>query len=62
MEASPFDRKWGIGMAASNPAASDRSKWRGKNLLGQILTEVREELLACESAGQFEDWDKVDDD
>lgn len=60
VEASPFDRKWGIGMDASNAAASDPSKWRGKNLLGKILTEVREELLASELAGQFEDW--VDDD
>ncbi|KAL8583798.1 hypothetical protein ACOMHN_036433 [Nucella lapillus] len=44
VEASPRDRTWGIGLGASNPKARDRSCWRGRNLLGQILTEVREEL------------------
>ncbi|HEY4177538.1 MAG TPA: NADAR family protein [Kofleriaceae bacterium] len=44
VEASPFDRIWGIGMAASNPLATDPTKWRGQNLLGKILTELRDEL------------------
>lgn len=44
VEASPRDRLWGIGMGASNPKARDRKQWRGRNLLGQILTDVREEL------------------
>ena len=43
-EASPFDRIWGIGMAATNPAAQDKSQWKGLNLLGKLLTEVRDEL------------------
>lgn len=47
VEASPTDRIWGIGMSSSNPAATDRTKWRGQNLLGQILTRVRDELLAA---------------
>src|SRR6218665_896947 len=34
VEASPFDRIWGIGMAASNPAADNPIQWRGHNLLG----------------------------
>ena len=44
-EASPIDRKWGIGLAVDNPFAKDRSTWRGENLLGQALTEVRDELV-----------------
>jgi ribA/ribD-fused uncharacterized protein len=44
VEASPFDRIWGIGMAASNPLAADPTKWRGQNLLGKLLTELRDEL------------------
>ncbi|PVD23800.1 hypothetical protein C0Q70_17074 [Pomacea canaliculata] len=44
-EASPRDRLWGIRLEASNPKAKDRRQWRGKNLLGHILTEVREELM-----------------
>lgn len=46
VEASPFDRIWGIGLAAEDPRASDRSQWQGLNLLGRILTRVREALAA----------------
>ncbi len=46
VEASPYDRIWGIGMAAGHPDAGRPSKWRGRNLLGFALMEVRERL--CE--------------
>jgi ribA/ribD-fused uncharacterized protein len=45
-EASPYDKIWGIGMRASDPRAATRCTWRGSNLLGDILTEVRDEFLA----------------
>lgn len=45
VEASPHDRVWGIGLAANDPRALDRSKWLGLNLLGEILTRVREALF-----------------
>jgi ribA/ribD-fused uncharacterized protein len=44
VEASPYDRIWGIGMAAGNPDAHRPSAWRGCNLLGFALMEVRERL------------------
>ncbi len=44
VEASPYDRIWGIGLAASDPRAQDPATWRGQNLLGKILTELRDEL------------------
>jgi len=47
VEASPFDRIWGIGLAATDPRAEDPAQWRGQNLLGKILTRVRDELLAA---------------
>ena len=45
VEASPYDRIWGIGLAATDPRAQDPTQWRGQNLLGQILTRLRDELL-----------------
>lgn len=44
VEASPRDRLYGIGLSANNPKALDRKTWRGKNLLGETLTKLREEL------------------
>lgn len=44
VEASPFDRIWGIGMAASTEGAEDPGRWKGLNLLGFALMEVRERL------------------
>jgi len=46
VEASPYDRIWGIGLAAGDPRAQDPKTWRGQNLLGKILTELRDELGA----------------
>lgn len=45
VEANPRDGRWGIGLSAEDPACNDPSKWKGQNLLGQVLTEVRENLL-----------------
>jgi len=44
VEASPCDRIWGIGMAAAHPDATRPSLWRGTNLLGFALMNVREQL------------------
>lgn len=46
VEASPRDRIWGIGMGASNPAVREPRAWRGQNLLGFALMEVRDRLRA----------------
>ena len=44
VEASPFDTIWGIGMAKDHPDAGNPYKWKGTNLLGFALMEVREQL------------------
>lgn len=44
VEASPVDKIWGIGMAADDKDIMDPTEWRGENLLGYALMEVREEL------------------
>ena len=58
VEASPIDFIWGIGCAEDDPDAWDEATWRGKNYLGYILTEVRDELL-CDSKFIKEDEKKV---
>lgn len=42
VEASPRDRIWGIGLGPNNPAAENPYNWRGQNLLGFALMEVRD--------------------
>lgn len=44
-EASATDCKWGIGFGLGNPQANDLRKWRGQNLLGKLLMEVRDSLM-----------------
>ena len=44
VEASPADRIWGIGLKMDHPDASRPQNWRGQNLLGFALMEVREAL------------------
>ena len=44
VEASPRDRIWGIGMSKSHEHANNPNFWRGKNLLGFCLMEVRDLL------------------
>lgn len=46
VEASPVDCIWGVGLTADDPRIQDRTQWRGLNLLGKILTELRDELRA----------------
>jgi ribA/ribD-fused uncharacterized protein len=45
VEASPRDRIWGIGLGEGNPKAQIRAEWRGRNLLGETPTRVREAIL-----------------
>lgn len=40
-EASPYDTIWGIGIRETDPRALDPSQWKGANLLGKVLMQVR---------------------
>ncbi len=44
VEASPVDPVWGIGLTEDNLAAKDPGQWKGENLLGFALMEVRDQL------------------
>ena len=44
VEASPVDPVWGIGLAADDDDARNPLHWRGENLLGFALMDVRDKL------------------
>lgn len=44
VEASPYDRIWGIGLAAEDERAQDPVLWQGENLLGFALMQARDEI------------------
>ncbi len=45
VEASPYDKIWGVGLDKTDREVRNPEKWKGQNLLGFALTEVRNELL-----------------
>ena len=44
VEASPWDKIWGIGLATNEVGFDNPNKWEGENLLGFALMEVRNQL------------------
>jgi ribA/ribD-fused uncharacterized protein len=45
VEASPYDTIWGIGLAEGDELVKDPKNWKGTNWLGQVLTQLREDLI-----------------
>lgn len=56
VEASPFDRVWGVGFRAKD-AEANRERW-GLNLLGKALMAVRERLREDEEGGKVDERGK----
>lgn len=52
VEASPYDRIWGIGLGAHHEDAVCPERWPGQNLLGKALMVVRSELQREREFGQ----------
>ena len=46
VEASPSDGIWGVKMGIKDKGILDERNWKGQNLLGKALTEVREMIMA----------------
>ena len=61
VEASPYDKVWGIRMYESNPDIDNETKWKGLNLLGKVLDETRRIIVEEESIKEnFLIWDDRD--
>lgn len=44
VEASPYDKLWGAGISEKSKKINDPSKYPGKNMLGILLMQLRDEL------------------
>lgn len=51
VEASPWDRYWGIGYSEHEPHAHEPTKWTGLNKLGRVLMQVREDI--CKMRAEY---------
>lgn len=45
VEASPYDKVWGVGLGENDLAVEDRANWKGENRLGNVLNKLRADLL-----------------
>jgi len=45
VEASPYDAIWGIGLDEASAKVTPPEQWPGTNWLGQVLTEVRDDIV-----------------
>ena len=44
VEGSPYDRIWGVGLKWDDPKILDEKNWKGENLLGKALMDVRKKI------------------
>jgi hypothetical protein len=45
VEASPYDKIWGIGLHWSDSRCDDPVNWQGTNWLGEVLTILRDDFV-----------------
>lgn len=45
VEASPFDKIWGVGLEASDNTITYQPEWKGQNLLGEALMKIRYKIM-----------------
>lgn len=44
VEASPFDKTWGVGLSINDNDINDKTTWKGQNILGSALMKARKTL------------------
>lgn len=45
VEASPYDKIWGVGLGPDDPKILDPANWEGENLLGKTIDAAREQII-----------------
>ena len=45
VEASPYDKIWGVGLSENDEQIYDKGNWDGENLLGKAIMEARDLIL-----------------
>lgn len=58
VEASPYDKVWGIKMKYNDENIENPFCWKGENLLGFALMEARDEIKRVYKNYDFVDWSK----
>lgn len=58
VEASPYDKVWGIKMRYNDENIENPFCWKGENLLGFALMEARDEIKRVYKNYDFVDWSK----
>lgn len=45
VEASPYDKIWGVGLGEDDPLILDKTNWNGMNLLGKAIMDARAKII-----------------
>lgn len=54
VEASPYDKVYGIGLNEEDAENTNPSQWPGKNILGKIMTKLKREIAFNEIHKKFD--------